>query len=1848
MSKTIDERVVEMRFDNKQFERGVATSMSTLDKLKKSLNLSGASKGLENVSAATKAVNMSGLTGAVETVHAKFSAFEVMAVTAFANITNSALNAGKRMVSALTIDPIKTGFKEYETQINAIQTILANTESKGSTLKDVNQALNELNHYADMTIYNFTEMTRNIGTFTAAGVDLNTSVAAIKGIANLAAVSGSTSQQASTAMYQLSQALASGTVKLQDWNSVVNAGMGGQVFQDALKETARVHDVAIDEMIEKEGSFRETLSKGWLTSEILTETLSKFTGDLSEAQLKSMGYTEEQIVSIIKMGKTANDAATKVKTLTQLFDTLKEAAQSGWTKTWELIVGDFDDAKELFTGISDALGEFINVSSDRRNNLLEGVLSTNWDKLVAKINEAGVETADFEEKLKSVVSSHGLDIDKLIEEHSSLEKAFRSGAVSSDILKEAVNSLKSEMIDLSAIERELRRGDTGDDVKKAQEALAKLGLDIGKTGVDGILGPATEEAIKGFQELKGIEITGIVDENTLNALKEATTTTNKLIGNVDKLIAGITEFGGREKIIESFKNILGVLGDTVKPVKEAFSEIFPPITVGKVGNIIDKFHSFTENLKLSDETADKLKRTFKGLFSVLDLFKKGTKALISPIGDFFDSGGISGFADAFLGITASIGDFFTSINEGAGTGTFFSALSDSISNIFKEVADVINPASEGIETFGDVFSYVGTVISNVAGKIGSGIKSVFTWIADNVSAGDIFAGLAGGGIFVLAKKISGVFDTIKETFDSLFKKGEGGGIKEQFSDILGSVKDSITSFTSGIKVASLIGIAAAIGILSGALHSISKLKLGELTNSLGAIGVMFAMLSLTLRSVTTTLTKFKSKGLVKAGVSLVLIASAIRVFAGAINKLSGMSVENLGKGLISLGIGLVELVGALKIINNTKVSISTSVAIIALAQGCKMLADALTKFSVFSWDEIGRGLSAMGGALAELTISLSVLSKTGGVGSLFGATGILVAVQSLDGISENLEKLGKMTWDEIGRGLSAMGGALGEFAVALGALSKVGGFGSLLGGTSILIAARSLGSISSALSSMSELSWGEIARGLTSMGGALAEFGIVLGILGKIAGFSSILGAVSVLIAAQTLEPIGSALANMGNLSWDEIARGLVGMGGALAELAVVVGALGSISGISGVFGGGAILLGVQGLGELADALKKFGGITWDEIGIGLVGMGSALTEVAIITGLLGNLGGLGSLIGSGSILLGVQGLGDLADALKKFGQMSWDEIGTGLAAMGGALGETALGGLLNTLSGFGAAAIAKMAEPLGSLADSVKRWSGVSVPEKLSTQLGALANGVSAFNFSGWGADAMAAVSVPLGDMATSISKWSGVTIPENIRTGLEGLACGVNAFNFSGWGADAMSSVTEPLGNMAGALSKWASVTVPSDIQTSLEGLANGVRAWTYIDTYNLSSIVEPLEAFADSIGAWEDITISSNIETGLEGLANGISACNDVSVSDLPSVCDGIRAIGAAATEISTVDFGKISLQLTSFASSISSVNVSTDTFSNLGTNIVSKFASAITGGSGTMPSVGLMLTNAVASGMKSGMSSVVSSVASIMNSIITNVRDKMPNFILAGAYLISGLTAGIRSNFSSVSSVAGLAASTGSDATREHYDSFYNSGAYLVAGFVAGIRNNISLATNASASMAEEASSAVRSNLKINSPSKVFYQLGDFAGLGFIKALYDYGKASYEAGSSIAASAREGLRKTISKTASTIENGIDETITIRPILDLSAVEAGTGQINRLLGMSHSVGISSNIGAIATMMNNRQNAASNDDVVSAIGKLQKVLRNCSGDSYTINGVTYDDGSNVAGAVKSLIRAARVARRV
>lgn len=582
MSKTIDERVVSMEFDNAGFEKNVAQSMSTLDRLKKSLNLEGAAKGLDSVATSAKRVDLSSMGSGVDAVKVKFSALQVVAATTLSNITNQAFNAGKNLVSAFTIDPVKSGLQEYETQLNSVQTVLANTQSKGTTLNQVNDALNELNRYADLTIYNFTEMTRNIGTFTAAGVGLNESVQAIKGIANLAAVSGSSSAQASTAMYQLSQALASGVVNLQDWNSVVNAGMGGEVFQNALKRTAEIMGTNVDEMIEKYGSFRESLSKGkWLTADILTETLAQFAGAYDAAQLKEKGYTDAQVADILKMGQTATDAATKVKTFTQLMDTLKEATQSGWTMTWQTIIGDFEQAKDLWTGVSDTLSNIINNSADSRNQLISEAFSSNWDQLLSKINDAGASTEDFEKKVEELGRSNGEITDDMMEQYGSISKIMESGKVSSKTIKAALDALTGstqkttkQMQNLKGVVDKVIDGGFGNGAKRV-EALTKAGYDYAT--VQKLVNKTLKGEKVNYDQLSDSQLKNLgYTEEQIKAIRQLSDEAKKSGTTVNQLIANIGRKSGRQLMIESISNAFKGLITIVASAQNAWRDFLNP------------------------------------------------------------------------------------------------------------------------------------------------------------------------------------------------------------------------------------------------------------------------------------------------------------------------------------------------------------------------------------------------------------------------------------------------------------------------------------------------------------------------------------------------------------------------------------------------------------------------------------------------------------------------------------------------------------------------------------------------------------------------------------------------------------------------------------------------------------------------------------------------------------------------------------------------------------------------------------------------------------------------------------------------------------------------------------------------------------------------------------------------------------------------------------------------------------------------------------------------------------------------------------------------------------------------
>lgn len=1091
MSTTVDERVVEMRFDNKQFEQNIQTSLSSLDKLKKSLNLEGAAKGLETVNdAANKCSgNMSPLSNAVETVRVRFSALEVMAITALQNITNSALAAGKNLVSAFTIDPIKTGFEEYETQINAVQTILANTSSKGTTLDQVNNALDELNHYADMTIYNFTEMTRNIGTFTAAGVDLDTSVAAIKGIANLAAVSGSNSQQASTAMYQLSQALAAGTVKLQDWNSVVNAGMGGQVFQDALKETAKVHGIAIDEMIKDEGSFRETLSKGWLTSDILTETLAKFTGDLNEDQLRTMGYTDDQIKSIMEMGKTANDAATKVKTFTQLFDTLKEAAQSGWTQSWEIIVGNFEEAKELLTEVSDTFSAVINASADARNKMLQ-----DWKDLggrtmmieaVKNVFEGLVSVAKpvreaFNEIFPPMT---GKQLAEITERIRDLTAKFKMGEESSKNLK---NTFKGVFAVLDIVGQAFKAvaGGVGE--------LIGLFLPAGN-GVLSLTGSFGEYLVKLDETVKKTDIFGKAVSTVVDIVKT-------VITFVKTAVEKVKEFGkaAGEKFdfpgFELFHSFLERVHDRMAQIGDGAGKMKSGVIVAfeMMGEALEK----CKFLKVMEALWTAVKVIAGGIADAV-----GT--MMGTLAEKLGNADFSGVLDilnsiAVGGIALSVSKFLKSVTEPL----------EGLNGVLEGVTGILDGVRGCFEAYqtnlkAGTLLKIGAAIALLAGsivaislidsdKLSASLGAITVLFANLLGAMAIFNKISSDtgkvskactAMIAMSVAVSILAGALKKVSDLDWGELARGlvGIAGLTTIVVASSKAMASSQKQVMKGAtSLIIFGAAIKILASACEDLSKLQWDELGRGLTGVGVLFAEIAVFLR-----VAKFNGK-MISTATGIVILSAAMKVLASACKDFGQMEWSEIGKGLAGIGGLLAELAVFTNLAGNAKHVMSTGVALIAIGAAMKIFASAVKDFGQLQWDEIGRGLTAMGGALAEVAIAVNLMPKNMiGIG-----TGLVIVGGALEIIANCMSKFGGMQWEEIGRGLTVMGGALAELAISLNFMK-----GTLGGSAALLVASAALAVLAPVLSILGALSWEAIAKGLISIAGAFTIIGVAGAVL---------------------------------------------------------------------------------------------------------------------------------------------------------------------------------------------------------------------------------------------------------------------------------------------------------------------------------------------------------------------------------------------------------------------------------------------------------------------------------------------------------------------------------------------------------------------------------------------------------------------------------------------------------------------------------------------------------------------------------------------------------------------------------
>lgn len=990
MSKTVDERVVEMRFDNKNFEQNVSTTMSTLDKLKQKLNFKGASSGLENISSAAKKVDMNGLANGVETVRAKFSALDVMGVTALANITNQAINAGKRIASALTIDPVKTGLSEYETKMNAIQVIKANTRGK-NTMEDITAALDDLNNYADKTIYNFAQMTSNIGKFTAQGLDVNQAKEAVKGMANLAAASGASAEDMARATYQMSQALG-GTIKVIDWNSLRNANMATTELKNTLIDVAKVHGVAIDEMIAKEGTFEQTLSSGWLSGEMFTEAMNIYSGVYSDAELKAKGFTDSQIANFKELAAMAESAATEVKTFTQLWDVLKETAQSGWTQTWELIFGGFEEAKSMFTNLQKYFSDIINGWSDARNTLLSGALKPleTWNKIKDKLADSGLG------KIKEVAETVGDVTDKLEYFQKIVDKVWRGDYKNSDTGR--FELLENAGYDHRVVQDLVNKGYgyklTIEDIEASHK---KFGLTLDKTS------GSAKEASAEFSSLSDEQLknAGLTDAEVrlYRDLEKEARRTGKTIQEV---VDEMSKQDGRAMLIESVKNAWKGFLTIITSVKNAFADIFPPMTVVQLYRIIEAINKFSQKLVVSEDTAKKLTRTFKGLFAAIDIvttvFGGGFKIAFKILTQI-----LSAFDMDVLDLTANIGDAIVNFRDWIDSTLDFTKVFEALSPY---VSDFVGWLKRMIKDLKEM-KIIGKIVSSVK-KLCSALKKITKLDISLLDFESVRAKINYFSDFIpkamreIGRNIvEGLQNGIGDELSAIVAKARelGNKIIETVKEILGIHSPSTVMFEIGqnIVMGLVNGIASAVKFLTEGTVKVGKVVI-DFFKSLD-FSLVIKMISEGIKKIKEALKLFdwsKLLYIIPLGVVIVAVkqlhdlVSAFSDGIGSINEVIGGFADieksiskkiktdafnTMADGIKKIATSIAILVGSIYVLSKIPTDkLYTSVAIIfTLAITLTIMATAMRKLQAAS-ATIGKdGLKIAGLKTGLLTIGAAML-----------------------------------------------------------------------------------------------------------------------------------------------------------------------------------------------------------------------------------------------------------------------------------------------------------------------------------------------------------------------------------------------------------------------------------------------------------------------------------------------------------------------------------------------------------------------------------------------------------------------------------------------------------------------------------------------------------------------------------------------------------------------------------------------------------------------------------------------------------------------------------------------------------
>ena len=1722
MSNSIDKRIVQMEFNNSGFQSKVQQTINSMKQLGESLKMKGATNGLSEVDRGIKGLIHSGLGSLgnnVDQVGGKFNTMAVVAATALSKVASAAIDTGSRLVKALTLDPILTGFEEYETKMNSITTILTNTAHQGTTLKDVNATLNELNTYADKTIYNFAEMTKNIGTFTAAGVDLKTSTAAIKGIANLAAASGSSSAQASTAMYQLSQALATGKVSLMDWNSVVNAGMGGKLFQDALIRTSEVMGTGAEAAIKKYGSFRDSLTQGeWLTGDVLTETLKQISGAYTEAELKAQGYTDKQAKAIVQLAENASKAATQVKTVSQLFDTMKESVQSGWAQSWEYIIGDKDQAAKLLTSISDGFNSIVGPSADARNAMLKF-----W-------NEAG----------------------------------------------------------------------------------------------------------------------------------------------------------GRDDVIAGLGNIWQGISKGVGAIGKAWQEVFPPMTGQKLVEISSKFKEFTSNFKMSDGTAQKLKNTFKGLFSVLNIGKNVVSTVIKAFTPFTKV--FTSIGKVLLTVTSGIGQFFSTINDALNSAGIFDKISNGIDRMANTVSKALQGVSKGVQSFfkylskldfSKAFSTVGGGFSKVFGGIGDIFSSVASKIS-SINFNTLFAAvntiITGGALKSFKTIVGGIKDSVSSFADIFESLGK-------VTDILDAVKDSLVAYQENLSAGTLIKIAGAVALLAGSLLLLSQLNLEQMENGLVGITVIMGEL-VGAMYLLAKLQGLKGIGvLLSLGTFFIMFASAIGVLSLAVAGLSRMSWDDLAKGLTGVAGGLVILVAAVSAFNRIGGGVrllAIGSSLMLLSASLAVLAGAVKLFSNMSWEDLGQGLIGVAGGLTAFVVFAKLMK--GSSMSITTATGILVLGVALNALASAVKEFASIKWDELGRGLAGVAGMLAEIIVFNRLFSNATNL--LITAAGLTAMAIGITALAGAVGSFASLDIGQLIRGLVGVGVALAEIAVFNTVSTGMGG-NLIVISVGMTILAGALKTLAQAVQGFGSMSWEQLGIGLTGLaasltilavamklmsaniGGALAitalsvalallvpQLVVLSGcdikglgvALGFLAGVFVIFGAAAFALSplIPVMISLAGAMAL----------LSVACLGFAVSTAAFGTGLAA-IAGAGAAAGFALAEICRQ----LIPLLPKLG----DAIGAYLVNMGKAVLE-GVPALLEGLSAVLQALCDFIVQNAPYLVESSIKVLTLIIEALISALPKLLEVGAQLIITLAEGIMSHAAELINVGvDLIVTLINALVGRVGDLIQAGIDlavaivnGVADGLrnNQAQIIDAVVNLMTAIGETMMNAIPALVEGMFQAGGDIIHGLIEGILSAIDGIGQIISDLVDSIIR---FFTEPLGIHSPSTVFKGFGVNIiEGLVQGIQSV----------ISNPIKAIAELASKI----IGEAAKQFTSSKL----VKHGRDLIKGLGDGIKGFFSNPLgkiteLGGqiksfaqrnfnASTLVSHGRNLLTGLGNGIKGMIGSVTGHITALGGKIKSFAQRNFnaSTLVSHGRNLLTGLGNGIKGMYGAVTgAISGLGSRIrGAAAGAFNGSTLVSYGRNLIQGLVNGVKGMVSSAVSAVRGVANKVVAAAKSAFKINSPSKRFIVIGHSIIEGLSTGMTRYSGEAMSTVRSVANDTVSVMRTALNTAYEALGNIIDEDINLQPeitpILNLQDVETGSRYIQSLLGNNLTISASGRLGASISGLQNGVRFT-NSDVVQAIKELGNTIMNSpKGDTYTIDGITYDDGSNISDAIKTLVKATRMERRV